>query len=283
MPCALTEPDKYPDYLKAILKTINAENDDNLKTCACSLKSPVTDDGCLIVDEDDKIGAFPFCCTLVTDGVGNNTNYPLKLTLKQAMLLYWQTIDFTHNITPAASYGVYGQPPGDCGAAGGAAEIDQTDSDSLLITDADYNVVTEAKQRVCSCHMYLYYTFPNTSAQILGYLFGSGIKMKYKIEGMTYYFYPKFEMNRIGDYNFGWSINEFSSGDCPCVCCSPYLTYTDFKVKINEIEVSEEPIEVSLCNSNGSCAVCNNLQSNMSATFGSLDFRTIGYISPTLS
>jgi hypothetical protein len=281
MPCALTEPDNYPGYLKSILKEIAAGNDDNLKTCACSLTSPVTDEGCVIVDEDGKVGAFPFCCSLVTDGVGNNTSYPLKLTLKQAMLLYWQTIDFTHNITPAANYAVYGQPPGECGAAGGS-RVDQTDSDSILIADADFNIVTEAKQRACPCHIYLLYTFPDTSPQILGYFFfGSELKMKYKKEGEIYYFYPKFEMSRIGDYNFAWSINEFSSGDCPCDCCSPYLTYTDFQVKINGIEASEAPIKVSLCNSNGSCAVCNNFKSNIWATFSTLEFNT--NISPTLS
>jgi hypothetical protein len=54
MPCAITEPGGYPDYLKSILKTIATENNDTLKACACSLRSPVSDEGCLILDEDNK-------------------------------------------------------------------------------------------------------------------------------------------------------------------------------------------------------------------------------------
>jgi hypothetical protein len=92
MPCAITEPDNYPDYLKTILKEIAAGDDDELKACACSLKSPVTDEGCPITDEDGKIGAFPFCWKLVSqEEVGYNTYYPLKMTMKQAMSLYWNS------------------------------------------------------------------------------------------------------------------------------------------------------------------------------------------------
>lgn len=89
MPCALTSPDNYPDYLEGILKEIDAGNDENLKACACSLKTPTTDEGCPIVDEDGKIGGFPFCIPLVENGFGLDTFYPLKLTLKEAMRFYW--------------------------------------------------------------------------------------------------------------------------------------------------------------------------------------------------
>ena len=67
MSCALTDEGNYPDYLKAILRQIAAENNDTLQECACYLKSPTTEDGCLIVDEDGKIGGFPFCWKLVSE------------------------------------------------------------------------------------------------------------------------------------------------------------------------------------------------------------------------
>jgi len=88
MPCALTEPDNYPDYLKSILKEIDAGSDDELKDCACDLKSPVDDEGCLIVDENNKIGGFPFC---IAEGnnVGPTTPRPLGFSMKQIMRMYW--------------------------------------------------------------------------------------------------------------------------------------------------------------------------------------------------
>jgi hypothetical protein len=90
MPCALTEPDNYPDYLKSILKKIAVGNDDDLKACACSdLKSPLTDEGCLITDQDGKVGAFPFCLPIGTPTPGEGLQY-LELTLKQAMTLFWK-------------------------------------------------------------------------------------------------------------------------------------------------------------------------------------------------
>ena len=90
MPCAINS--DYPDYLNSILKEIAAGNDTTLKNCACALRSPVTDEGCPVVDEDGKVGGFPFCWNLVSEGeVGYNTYYPLKMTMKQAMSLYWNS------------------------------------------------------------------------------------------------------------------------------------------------------------------------------------------------
>lgn len=103
MPCALTEPDNYPDYLKSYLKEITAGNDDELKACACSLKTPTTEEGCPILDEDGKVGAFPFCVTNIANiSVGGICGGPewyacsyeqgSGLTLKQAMQMYWLTV-----------------------------------------------------------------------------------------------------------------------------------------------------------------------------------------------
>jgi hypothetical protein len=85
MGCALTEPDDYPNYLKKILKEIELGNDKKLKACACSLITPVNNDGCPILDSNKKIAAFPFCIEEVesiTEGfIG---------TLEQMMTIWWR-------------------------------------------------------------------------------------------------------------------------------------------------------------------------------------------------
>jgi len=271
MPCALTEPTNYPAYLQTILKEINAGNNDDLKDCACSLRSPVNDEGCPIIDEDGKIGAFPFCCPLVTTGVGANTNYPLKLTLKQAMLLYWQVKSFNHSFTESSHYTVFGQPPGPCVSVSPIPGLSQARSGTMLILDQNFEAITEYKKRVCSSRIALFYYFNSYSEGIFGYLFGNGIEppIKYKKEGDTYYFYPFFQMSAIGDYGHAWSINEFSVGDCPCSCCSPYLTNTTLNVKINN---TSSQVDVVLCNSTGGCVVCDNIQSSTNLSFQDLIF-----------
>jgi len=95
MPCALVEPDNYPDYLKSILKEINAGNDSESKACACQLKTPVNDEGCLITDEDGKVLAFPFCLDEENPNLSsseyNGVFYTsdIGLSYKDAMNLYW--------------------------------------------------------------------------------------------------------------------------------------------------------------------------------------------------
>lgn len=88
MPCALTSDADYPDYLKSILKEINAGNDDELKVCACQLKSPADEGGCLILDEDGKIGLFPGCLVI-------EEAYGQSFTLKEIIKLYWMTKNIT--------------------------------------------------------------------------------------------------------------------------------------------------------------------------------------------
>jgi hypothetical protein len=93
MPCALTEPGDYPDYIKSILKKIEVENDNTLKACACSLRSPVNDDGCLILDSDGKLGAFPFCIA-----PGNLDLDEFSLDLKDAMSAFWRVKAWKYTI-----------------------------------------------------------------------------------------------------------------------------------------------------------------------------------------
>ena len=138
MPCALTEPDNYPDYLKKILKEIDVGSDDELKDCACDLKSLVDDEGCLIVDENNKIGGFPFC---IAEGnnVGPTTPRPLGFSMKQIMRMYWlgfnMNIDVFVNTSLTATY------------------CDNTSDNGPLITSGSKNVSFEfnktLKQKIC--------------------------------------------------------------------------------------------------------------------------------------
>lgn len=100
MPCALTSNDNYPDYLKRALREIETENNYSLKDAACSLRTPLALEGCPIIDNDQKIGAFPFCWTTLEDEslVGPGTLYPIGFSLKQVMQLYWTSKQFNHVI-----------------------------------------------------------------------------------------------------------------------------------------------------------------------------------------
>ena len=80
MACGATSNLDYPDYIKSMLKVINVGNDNDLKACACSLKTPLTSEGCPVTDEDGKVGVFRYC---IENGVG-------FWSLKKAMDLYWR-------------------------------------------------------------------------------------------------------------------------------------------------------------------------------------------------
>jgi len=86
MPCALTEPGNYPDYLKKILSIIDVGNDNDLKACACSLRSPVNSEGCLILDSDNKIGAIPTCFA----GECGFCHGLVTTNLSDLMEIYWK-------------------------------------------------------------------------------------------------------------------------------------------------------------------------------------------------
>lgn len=142
MPCALTEPDNYPDYLKSYLKEIAVGNNEELKTCACQLKTPLNNEGCPIVDEDGKVGAFPFCVTNIANiSVGGICGGPewyacsyeqgSGLTLKQAMRMYWLTVGIKIGTIKASDNKVLteiGGIPGD----GGSPICSNIDIDLLI-------------------------------------------------------------------------------------------------------------------------------------------------------
>ena len=218
MPCALTSNAGYPDYLKKILKEIDIGNDEDLKNCACKLVTPVTDEGCEILDEDNKVGAFPFCSTLVTDGVGEDTEYPLKLTLKQAMNLYWQTTKWKFDAS-ADGYS--------CGLT---YHIDFTESKktSVKFVNFDDEVDPPPPQKNLVCRNYFQY-LTDWTGQICGsekcdeisdedVIFcsmfeSSDSPMKYKKEGNTYYFYPFFSLS-VGTYAVCTSTTKTGAETC---------------------------------------------------------------------
>jgi hypothetical protein len=216
MPCALTEPGDYPDYLKKIFKEIETGDDNELKACACQLISPITDEGCLIVDENKKIGAFPFCSTLVTDGVGDDTAYPLKLTLKQAMNLYWQTTNWKFSASAQSS-----------SSCGNSWSINYTQNKRITSSVSDVGPPPPSKNLVCQ-NIFQYTTDYNGSAcgslgcsPIMGgnYIISSifetfSNQMKYKKEGETYYFYPYFYLGAMGTYGTCAGTQQSIAGDC---------------------------------------------------------------------
>lgn len=106
MPCSSTGSSNYPIYINDLLKQINVGNDYQLKSCACQLKTVVDSDGCPILDEDGKMGIFPFCINddpSPTILCGDGSSVPFseqytKLTLKQLMTLYWRVKKIKTNL-----------------------------------------------------------------------------------------------------------------------------------------------------------------------------------------
>jgi hypothetical protein len=197
MPCPLTSDYDYPDYIKDILKEIDNGDNEELKSCACNMTSPLSEDGCLLTDEDNKVGLFPFCCTLVTDGVGDDTAYPLKLTLKQAMNLYWRTTNWKFLASAQSS-----------SSCGNSWNINYTQNKRITSS-----AVPPSKNLVCQ-NVFQYTTDYNGSNcgidGCTGFVGGNNIissifetlsnQIKYKKEGDIYYFYPYFYLGAIGTY-----------------------------------------------------------------------------------
>jgi hypothetical protein len=104
MPCALSSDANYPNYVKSILKEIDAGNDESLKACACSLKGVFNEEGCPILMNDNKIAVFPFCIedtevdpTSISFILGNPWPvypYGIGLSLDDMMYLFWNIIGY---------------------------------------------------------------------------------------------------------------------------------------------------------------------------------------------
>lgn len=256
MPCALADNADYPDYLKSILKEIEAGNDEELKACACSLKTPTTDEGCPILDENNKIGAFPFCWEFTEDlsKVGNGTFNPLKLTLKDAMWLYWQSKNTIQQIS-------WGEILSSC--FGGEARVDiKIMSNNMLKTDPSTGVQIKAKKElVCRKNITVNSKYISsggckdspqnfsTNFIIAEFFAVAGndcnatvpLKQYYIKEGNEYYFYPSV----IYRYNGYWhSVLEADSStvtppnNCGANPCQSTITPLVLNIKINKTNYS---------------------------------------------
>jgi len=209
----------YPDYLKTILIQVYSGNDDAFKTCACGLKTPTNDEGCPILDEDGKVGAFPFCCNLEADGVGDNTEYPLKLSLKQAMQLYWQTWTwlFSGIVSDTSS----------CGT-GTVSKFFQKKRCTYI---SQNNILTcePIEKRFLMCPAVFTYTVDILTKthlgngieltgvsedQVIADMFAPSIKMKMKKEGDVYYFYPRFTFTAMSAYGVCTSTTTNGAAGC---------------------------------------------------------------------
>jgi hypothetical protein len=228
MPCPLTSDFDYPDYIKDILKEIDNGDDKELKSCACNMVSPLSEDGCLLVDENNKVGLFPFCCTLVTDGVGDDTAYPLKLTLKQAMDLYWQTTNWKFSASAQSS-----------SSCGNSWSINYTQKERISSSVSDVGPPPPSKNLVCQNIFQYIANYNGSFCNSLGcnsimpsdYIMSSifetlSDKMKYKKEGETYYFYPYFYLGAIGTYGTCAGTTTTIAGQCDGFGWSSGINYT---------------------------------------------------------
>jgi hypothetical protein len=154
MPCPLTSDLEYPDYVKKILKEIEVGNDQRLKDCACKLKTVVDEEGCPILDEDNKLGLFPFCITdTETDpttmglSLGHpwlNYPYAVGLSLDDMMHLFWRVIGYSE---PKSSCTVIIPPYDDYDP--GSTNTFSSCGSSIPLNEASSDV----KERVCNAHI----------------------------------------------------------------------------------------------------------------------------------
>jgi hypothetical protein len=200
----------YPDYVKKIIKEIENGEDVKLRTCLCKLRTPLDENYCIIKDEDQKVGVFPFCSVLVEDGVGDDTDYPLKLTLKEMMKLYWQTTDWTFSATINGACNCnysanlvqnrrieYGDP-----------ELPVPPLKNLTCFNSfDYTV--DANGQTCCPDLEGKITcYPiSSSDSIVANLLNGAPRVKHKKEGNIYYFYPSFSLG-IYIYSMGTATTQ---------------------------------------------------------------------------
>jgi hypothetical protein len=145
MSCSLKDAD-FPKYLKGYIEEALAGRDETLKGCVCQIKAPVKD-GCLILDEDEKNVAFPFC---LADSAPSSPYLEanIGLSYKDAMRFFWNRSSIkiifeakgaAGNINPQSCNGVWSSSGSTtlqtkglelkdlfCGEAARGAEADNT-------------------------------------------------------------------------------------------------------------------------------------------------------------
>lgn len=246
MPCpTFQKPLDFPKYLLNIIKEIDMGKDKTLKQCNCKLHIPykkfeTCKEAIYEFFNDDKCyikGGFPFCNIKYSENdpsVGPGSQYPIKLTLVQAMNLYWNSKKFTNSFSAITSWGysiTYPCPDGEVCSGGGS------DSESWVQYGGEQNICTsnetldpnfkfnEQKQLICPNALYLLYDYDHELGSCAGCtpgdpicyeskskeftaglgLFESGIdlpQLKIVKKDNIYWFYPRisFLLSKYGLY-----------------------------------------------------------------------------------
>jgi hypothetical protein len=226
MPCGATSNGNYPDYLKSILKKIAVGKDDDLRACACSLRSPLTTAGCLAIGGDGKIGAFPFCTE-----ESANSKYALW-PLEKAMETYWKVRSW--NFTGGGVIRTYNYPE----------DGQNTDSPfstsvyGITSVDIDYNPNTEQSNLVCGSSFYINYwgEYGDGTIGEIGFSQGKKVGDSYDSSIAGYVIGPN-------GYGFGFDSNRdggATNGNCSILGVSVPMN-GDFAFR-DEGEYEEEAI-----------------------------------------
>lgn len=252
MSCPINE--SYPGYLKSILKEIAAGNDPVLKACACNLKSPKTTEGCAVVDEDNRIGGFPFCWEFTEDlsKVGDGTFNPIKLKLKDAMFLYWLSKNTSQQIS-------WTEPDVTCTPSLVDVYI-KIISNNMLKTDPSTGEPIKAKKElVCRKNITVNSKYISsggcpTAPQDYSYDFIIGeffavaagfclesvsLKQYYIREGNEYYFYPSFVYGYNGYWNYIRATDKETATpppDCGVNPCKSTVSQMNLNININQTD-----------------------------------------------
>jgi hypothetical protein len=197
MACDATSNSNYPNYLKNILGTIAVGNNNDLKACVCSLRSPVNADGCLALDSNGKVGAFTQCI----EPASSPDECPW--TLEKAMEMYWLVKTWTFSVSGLEGEG--GEP----------GEIDfypfsSTISDITSGNEDEGTNYTSAEQLVCGNtpwvrrldgEIYGFLTFDNPkksgnlyTSGIVGYMYNQGLVCQFRV-------YPEYPVDPDADTN----------------------------------------------------------------------------------
>jgi hypothetical protein len=151
----------FPSYLDSLIKEINYGTSNAKKNCVCNLKIPKKEDGCPVLDSNNKAAGFNEC--LIIDNppsTGPDTNFPFSMNLADISKIYWQGKKWKMTFSVSSW-----DETGDCGRK-------STFSQDGTNNPKDTNIITpeDLKERICSA------SFQTASTSVNG-------KVKFKPNG----------------------------------------------------------------------------------------------------